>query len=70
MSLDCPDSQFPIKQSSRSMARPNRSSWTHLKKVARYLIGVERIVWKLEWQDEPKYCKVITDSAWGGDVKG
>eukprot|EP00973_Karenia_brevis_P007369 996805-Karenia_brevis.AAC.1 len=69
MSLDCRDLQFPIKQSSRSMANPTRSSWTHLKKVARYLIGVERVVWKFERQDEPKYCKVFTDSDWGGNLK-
>eukprot|EP00973_Karenia_brevis_P029112 4016177-Karenia_brevis.AAC.1 len=69
MSLDCPDLQFPIKQSSRSMANPTRSSWMHLKKVARYLLGVERVVWRLEWQDEAKYCRLYTDSDWGGNVR-
>eukprot|EP00973_Karenia_brevis_P063000 8758057-Karenia_brevis.AAC.1 len=69
MSLDCLDHQFPIKKSSRSVAHPTRSSWSHLKKVARYLIGVETIVWRFGFQEEPKYCRVYTDSDWGGHVK-
>eukprot|EP00973_Karenia_brevis_P032194 4438161-Karenia_brevis.AAC.1 len=68
MSLDCPDLQFPIKQSSRSMANPSKSSWVHLKKIARYLTGVARIVWKFVWQDEPRGGIVKTDSDWGGNV--
>eukprot|EP00973_Karenia_brevis_P063586 8836494-Karenia_brevis.AAC.1 len=69
MSLDCPDLQFPIKQNSRSTANETRSSWTHLKKVARYLVGLEKMVWKFGWQDEPKHCRVYTGSDWGGNVK-
>eukprot|EP00973_Karenia_brevis_P005513 750548-Karenia_brevis.AAC.1 len=68
MSLDCPDLQFPIKQRSRSMANPSKSSWMHLKKIARYLIGVERIVWRFELQDDSKIGRVSTDSDWGGNV--
>eukprot|EP00973_Karenia_brevis_P069448 9657601-Karenia_brevis.AAC.1 len=34
MSLDCPDLQFPIKQSSRDMANPTIGSWIILRKVA------------------------------------
>ena len=36
-----------------------------MKKVARYLIGVERVVWKFVWQDELWYCRVFSDSDWG-----
>eukprot|EP00973_Karenia_brevis_P090715 12403901-Karenia_brevis.AAC.1 len=50
------------------MSNPTRSSWMHLKKVAGYLIGVETIVWKFEFQEEPKFCRVYTDSDWGGNV--
>eukprot|EP00973_Karenia_brevis_P023124 3184547-Karenia_brevis.AAC.1 len=50
------------------MANPNRSSWMHLEKVARYLIGVERIIWKFALQEEAKYCRAYTDSDWGGNV--
>eukprot|EP00973_Karenia_brevis_P042982 5950446-Karenia_brevis.AAC.1 len=36
LSLDCPDMQFPVKQSSRDMANPTVASWRMLKKIARY----------------------------------
>ena len=55
MSQDCPDLQFPIKPCSREMAKPTRGSWRHLRKVARCLMNVERIVWEFELQDEPKF---------------
>jgi hypothetical protein len=69
LSLDCPDLQFPIKQSSRDMAKPKRGSWKGIKKSARYLLNRERVVWFFRWQDEPKYCHMTTDSDWGGDRK-
>eukprot|EP00973_Karenia_brevis_P045242 6266798-Karenia_brevis.AAC.1 len=43
MSLDCPKLQFAIKQHSRDMANPKIVSWRSLKKIARYLVGVERV---------------------------
>ena len=69
MSQDCPDLQFPIKPCSREMAKPTRGSWRHLKKVARCLMNVERIVWELELQNEPKFSHTVGDSDWGGNVK-
>eukprot|EP00973_Karenia_brevis_P031008 4277334-Karenia_brevis.AAC.1 len=50
------------------MANPSKSSWMHLKEIARYLIGVERIVWRFELQDEPRIGRVSTDSDWGGNI--
>ena len=66
LSLDCPDLQFPVKQMSREMAKPTRGSWVRMKKVARYLLNRERVVWKFGWQDEPRYSHVAGDSDWGG----
>ena len=40
-----------------------------MKKVARFLLGVESVVWVFKWQDEPKYCRVFSDSDWGGNVR-
>eukprot|EP00973_Karenia_brevis_P007493 1013879-Karenia_brevis.AAC.1 len=34
LSLDCPDMQFPVKQSSREMANSTVASWKMLKKIA------------------------------------
>jgi hypothetical protein len=69
LSLDCPDIQFPIKQSSREMARPKRGSWKRMKKVARYLLNRRRIVWMYRWQDEAKISHTATDSDWGDTCK-
>ena len=66
MSLDCPDIQFPIKESSRDMARPTRGSWAKLKKVVRYLVGRRRVVWHFGWQEEPTEGELLVDSDWGG----
>ena len=44
LGLDCPDMQFPIKECSREMANPTRSSWAKAKKLARYLVGRKRVV--------------------------
>ena len=69
LGLDCPDLQFPIKQCSREMAKPQRGSWKRMKKIARYLIGRKRIVWDFAWQCEPRYSHVASDSDWGGSSR-
>jgi hypothetical protein len=69
MSQDCPDLQFPIKPCSREMAKPTKGSWRHLKKVARYLMSVEGVVWTFELQEEPRFSHTVGDSDWGGNVK-
>jgi hypothetical protein len=69
MSQDCPDLQYPIKQSSRDMANPTLGSLASVKKTARYLLDRVGAVWRFEWQDEPTHAYVATDSDWGGTVK-
>ena len=69
LSSDCPDLQFPIKQCSREMAKPNRGSWGRMKKVAKYLLNRERVDWRFDWQDEPSACYVAADNDWGGNLK-
>jgi len=66
MSLDCPDLQFPIKVCSRDMAQPKRGSWKKVKRIVRYLLNRKCVVWMFNWQDEPKYSHLATDSDWGG----
>jgi len=51
------------------MAKPTNGSWTSIKKVARYLLGRKKVVWKFWWQDEPVEARVYTDSDWGGNIK-
>ena len=63
---DSPDLQFPVKELSQEMSSPKVGSWKRLKKFARYLLGRGSMVWRFEWQDEPRYSHVSTDSDWGG----
>eukprot|EP00973_Karenia_brevis_P082035 11374093-Karenia_brevis.AAC.1 len=51
------------------MANPKVVSWRALKRVARYLVGVERVVWKFKWQEEVKFSRVLSDRDLGGDVR-
>eukprot|EP00973_Karenia_brevis_P092832 12414312-Karenia_brevis.AAC.1 len=51
------------------MANPKVVSWRSLKKVARYLVGVERVIWKFGWQDRVTFSRVFSDSDWGKTVE-
>ncbi len=66
LGLDCPDLQFPVKQVSREMSSPIIGSWDRIKKVARYLLSRDKVVWQFRWQDEPRYAHTSSDSDWGG----
>ena len=37
-----------------------------MKKIARYILGREAVVWIFRWQDEEGDSHVYTDSDWGG----
>ena len=63
---DCPDLQYGTKEVCRGMANPTERDWECLKKLARYLVGRERVVWRYEWQEEGAKWRVNTDSDWAG----
>ena len=69
LSLDCPDLQFPSKSVAREMAKPTSGSWGILKKIARYMLKREAVVWEFCWQDEVEFAHTFGDSDWGGNVK-
>ena len=66
LTLDCPDLQFPVRQTSREMSAPTVGSWKRLKKIARYLVRRKRVVWHFRWQRETNFAHVCADSDWGG----
>ena len=68
LSQDCPELQYPAKELSREMSSPKVGSWKRLKKVARFLVGRKRIVWRFEWQAEVDLIETYSDSDWGGRV--
>ncbi len=45
-SQDRPDLQFAAREVCRDMATPSSSSWGRLKRLARYLLGHPRLIWK------------------------
>ena len=57
------------RQLGREMAKPTFGSWKVLKKLARYLLGREAVVWFFGWQEEMEFGHTFGDSDWGGNVK-
>ena len=39
-----------------------------MKKIARYLLNWESVVWEFKWQDDPHCAHTSSDSDWGGTV--
>ena len=44
------------------MSSPRNGDWVALKRVARYLLGKPRLVWRFVWQDKPKFLSAFSDS--------
>ena len=51
------------------MSVPTVGHKRKLKRVARYLSGRRRVVWKYAWQGRPEAIEVYTDSDWAGCAK-
>ena len=69
MAMDMPDVQYACKEACRDMAAPTRQSWRKLKKLGRYLVGREAVLWRFPWKEEVGSWRVFTDSDWAGDIK-
>ena len=67
MSTDQPDLQYACKEACRDMSAPTENSWKKLKRIGRYLVGREKVVWKFPWKDGHGGWRVSTDSDWAGD---
>ena len=66
LSQDRADLQFPSKECSRFMAKPQHKHWKELKRIGRYLVGKPRVVHMFNWQDEQAVLNVYSDSNWAG----
>ena len=65
LSMDRPDCQFAAKEVCRKMAAPTEASWTALKRLCRYLVGMPRLIFRYAWQDASG-IDVYSDTDWGG----
>ena len=66
LAQDSPEVQFATKEVCRGMAKPTRSDWKRLKKLARFVVGRCAVVWEYRYQDEGQEMRVKTDSDWAG----
>ena len=67
---DRPDVQYATKQASHKMASPTATDLPRLKRIARYLVEAERVVWHFpETDDEPDAVEAFVDSNWAGCLR-
>ena len=57
--------QFAAKEICRWMAKPTESSWSALKRLCRYLVGLPRMVYVYRWQTV-NVIDCYTDTDWAG----
>ena len=69
LSLDRPDIQFAAKEACRYMHAPTHDDMRKLKRIARYLVGHPRAVFKYEHQYLPTQTTVYSDSNWANCLK-
>ena len=69
MSTDQPDLQYACKEACRDMSAPTAASWQKLKRMGRYLVGRQEVVWRFPWKTGHGVWKVWVDSDWAGDLE-
>ena len=69
LAADRPDVQYAVKEVCRRMAKPAKSDWQKLVRLARYLKGAPRLVWEYRWQlgGDGIPPSGYSDSDWAGD---
>ena len=60
------DIQFAAKEVCRGMSAPTKGNFKALRRLARYLIAVPRVVWDFAWQVRPQSLYAFSDSDWAG----
>ena len=66
LAMDRPDIQYPVKEICRAMSNPTVGDKKKLKRLARYLLQVHRIVSHFEFQESPGELAGFSDSDWAG----
>ena len=65
LAADRTDIQYATKECCRGMAAPLVQHLGGLKRLARYLVGRPRMIWKYVWQT-PEEVSTYSDSNWAG----
>jgi hypothetical protein len=66
LSQDRPDLAFSSKELCREFSIPNKSSFQKLKRLARYLAGMPRLVYQYLWQECPSVLDIYVDTDFAG----
>jgi hypothetical protein len=65
LSQDRPDISFACKEICREMSKPTQAGMDKIRRLARYLKGQPRIVYRYTWQN-PSDIQTYVDSDWAG----
>mgnify|MGYP000920810668 CR=1 FL=1 len=66
MTQDRVDVAFAAKELCQEFAVPTKSSYARLKRLARYLVGLPRLVYKYGFQTQPSHITVYCDTDFAG----
>ena len=66
MAQDRSDVQYAVKELCRNMSNPSLADWLALKRLARYLIGRNRVVLRYDYQEHHGVVDVWTDTDFAG----
>lgn len=69
LAQDRPDVAFATKELCREFSVPNRNSFATLKRLVRYLVGTQRLVYEFKAQPLPGHVDVFTDTGFAGCKK-
>ena len=61
---DNPGVQFAAKEACRRMSCPTAEDFAKVKRLVRFLLGVERVSWNYPWQHDVEVLKIVTDRDW------
>ena len=68
LSLDRPDIAFAAKECCRRMTNATDVDWKALVRIARYLAGRPRLVYRFGWVDEDEGLRTFVDTDFAGCV--
>ena len=66
LAQDRADIQYAAKEVCRGMAQPTKGDVKKLRRLARYLIEVPRVVWSFRYQGNCDQVQAYSDSDWAG----
>ena len=66
LSMDRPEISFAAKELCRYFAHPTKVGVEALKRAARFLVGLPRLVWHFPFQEYTKDLRVYVDTDFGG----